>query len=264
MNYNSKPRHEYAIQAKRRWTLRVNVSITGTNTEWDNPRQIRENDVGKLLIQEKWYYWDYGNWTYERRYAHPGNALMLSDGWQLIYLTMAIYTKLCGILPYLIYLLSMTMTIYETSNWMPRCRYTYRTEYNPEYYSSDYIKQPYGRDYNALYTAKFVTKLYYQDDYPKGDPDSNSAIMSNTTTMAIEDCKLTPESSPFQSVVRTKPYESSRRWSNNFENRGITVLGSQTTPTANNYGPGSAGTKHQNDDKCAESSDGKHTYRWID
>jgi len=31
----------------------VNVSITGTNTEWENPRQIRENDVGKLLIEKR-------------------------------------------------------------------------------------------------------------------------------------------------------------------------------------------------------------------
>jgi len=31
----------------------VRVSITGTNTEWVNPRQIRENDVGKVLIEKR-------------------------------------------------------------------------------------------------------------------------------------------------------------------------------------------------------------------
>jgi len=94
-------------------------------------------------------------------------------------LNMAIFTKLCGILPYLIYLLSVTMTIYETSNCVQRCRYTYqqpcRTEYNPDYYSSDHIKQPNGRDYNAdynaeyntEYNAEFVTKLYYRKYYPE-------------------------------------------------------------------------------------------------
>jgi hypothetical protein len=50
------------------------------------------------------------NWTYERRYAHPGDA----QRWMIInFLTMAIYKKLCENLPYIIYLLSMT--IYETS-----------------------------------------------------------------------------------------------------------------------------------------------------
>jgi hypothetical protein len=31
----------------------VNVSITGTYTDLDNPRQIRENNVGKLLIKKR-------------------------------------------------------------------------------------------------------------------------------------------------------------------------------------------------------------------
>jgi hypothetical protein len=31
----------------------VDVSITGTNTELDNPRKTRENDVGKLLIEKR-------------------------------------------------------------------------------------------------------------------------------------------------------------------------------------------------------------------
>jgi len=85
MKYNWEPRHEYAIQAGWRWSHRVNVSITGTNTEWDNPRKIRKNDVGKLLLEEKSYRRDYENWTYERRYAHPGDASMLRDGWQSIF-----------------------------------------------------------------------------------------------------------------------------------------------------------------------------------
>ena len=69
---------------------------------------------------------------------------------------------------------------------MQRSRYTYRrpcrTEYNPDHYSRDHIKQPYDRDYNAYYNAdyndeytadynteynaEFVTKLHYRESNP--------------------------------------------------------------------------------------------------
>ena len=56
--------------------------------------------------------------------------------------TMAVYTRLCGILPYRIYLLFMT--IYETSKWAPRLRYTYgqpcHAMYNDDHYSRGQIK----------------------------------------------------------------------------------------------------------------------------
>jgi len=114
-------------------------------------------------------------------------------------LSMAIYTKLCGILPYLIYLLSMTMTIYETSNCVQRCRYTYRrpcrTEYNPDYYSRDQIKcrmAEYNADYNTEYNTKFVTKIHYREYYP----GSNSATTSYSTTMTFDDYKSPSESTP--------------------------------------------------------------------
>jgi len=72
---------------------------------------------------------------------------------------------------------------------------------------------------------------------------------------------------------RTKLYEISRQWSNDFQ-EGIDRTGIATY-TANNYRTKSAGTNHRdihssiekassaNDDKCTKSSDGKHTYRWM-
>jgi hypothetical protein len=99
---------------------------------------------------------------------------------------------------------------------MPRSRYTYRrpcrTEYNPDYYSRDHIKQPYGREYNAdyntEYNAEFVTKLYYREYYPERDPDSDSAIPSCTTTITIDDYKSTSESTPNQALPIDIPYKA--------------------------------------------------------
>ena len=67
---------------------------------------------------------------------------MFGDGWQST-VNIASYSKFCGILPCLIYLLSMT--IYETSNWVLRWKWKLnrrpcRTEYNPDYYSRAQIK----------------------------------------------------------------------------------------------------------------------------
>ena len=64
----------------------------------------------------------------------------------------------------------MTMTIYETSNCVQRCRYTYRwpcrTEYNPDYYSRDQIKcriADYNDNYNANYNANY--NVTYNTEY---------------------------------------------------------------------------------------------------
>jgi len=174
-------------------------------------RYETRQSCGRLLHPATSYRCDKENWTCKRRYAHLGDARR----WMIINLsTMAIYKKLCGILPYLIYLL--WMTIYETSNWMPRCSYTYQrpccTEYNPDNYGRGYINQPYGGEYNAdynadynayynvdyntKYNAKFVTKLYYWEYYPECDPNSDSEISMYASTIAIDDSKSTLESTP--------------------------------------------------------------------
>ena len=77
---------------------------------------------------------------------------------------------------------------------------------------------PYGRyynaqfnaDYNAEYNAEFVTKLYYREYYPEGGSDSDSAIPSYTTTMAIDDYKSTSESTRNQALPIDIPYEAIR------------------------------------------------------
>ena len=95
-----------------------------------------------------------------------------------------------------------------------------RTKFNPDYYSRDHIKQPYGRDYNAYYNAdyndeytadynteynaEFVKKLYYREYYPQWDPDSDSAIPSYTTTMTLDDYKSTSN----QALPIAIPYEA--------------------------------------------------------
>jgi len=124
-------------------------------------------------------------------------------------LTMATYTKLCGILPYLIYLISMSA--YETSNWMWRRRYTYRrpcrTEYNPDYYSRDQMKSctaeitlliavPNTMTIRIRNTMPYLFRSYITENTPEYDPGSDSAIPSYKTTMSIDDCKSTSELSP--------------------------------------------------------------------
>jgi len=51
-------------------------------------------------------------------------------------------------------------------------------------------------------------KLYYREYYPECDPDSDLAITSDTTTMAIDDYKSTSESTPNQALPIDIPYEA--------------------------------------------------------
>jgi len=91
-----------------------------------------------------------------------------------------------------------------------------------------------------------------------------------------------PRIKPFQSIFPMKPYVISRRWSNNFQKRWVTIPVSQPLPywkykneaaldTFTNW-DGYQQHVHietnrlvdsKNHDKCMEWSDGKHTYRWI-
>jgi len=66
--------------------------------------------------------------------------VILGDGWQSIFDYGNIHEIVCNSTLSKILL----MTIYETSNWMPRCGYMCQlpccTEYNPDHYSRDQIK----------------------------------------------------------------------------------------------------------------------------
>jgi hypothetical protein len=153
---------------------------------------------------------------------------MLGYGWQSIYLTMATYTKLCGILPYLIYLLSMT--IHETSNWMPRRRYMYRqpcrTEYNSDHYSRDQIKcrtaeitsriqwlLQYGIQCHICFEVTSPTIL--PNEIPTQTRRFRATQLRWQLTTAI-DFRI----KPFQSMFPTKLYGISRRQSNDFQRGG--------------------------------------------
>jgi len=186
-----------------------------------------------------------------------------SRRWRTIsLLTIEIYTRLCEIPP--LPRSELLMISYKTSNWTQICSYTYlrprRTEYIPDYYSKDEIKQSDGRDYNA----EFLTKLYYREiSWRKYRLRLDNPELHNYcgNWQLHIDLRI----KPFQSIFPIKPYETSRRRSNDFQKRVMTVPDSQTTPTANCYRTGSAGTKHREIHSPIEkSSSGKCTWRWID
>jgi len=174
-------------------------------------------------------------------------------------LTMATYTKLCGIPPHLIYLL--LMTIYETSNWVQRERYMYRppclTEYNPDYYSRDRIKYltaeitmqvtiPNTMTISIQNTMPYLFRRYITmpNKIPTQAARSWAAQLQwqLTTTNRL---RYQPQIKPFQSEFHMRLYLISRRWYNEFKNRGITIQESRTIPPANNYRPGSADSMHR-------------------
>jgi hypothetical protein len=99
-------------------------------------------------------------------------------------------------------------------------------EYNAKY-NADY-NADHNAKYNTEYNAEFVTKLYYREYYPEWDPDSDSVIPSYTTTVTIDDCKLTSESSPPIDI----PHEAiiSRRRSNDFQKDGDDLTGISNNP----------------------------------
>jgi hypothetical protein len=135
------PAYGLSDDERTKWMVQLLKPVrNGINPD----RSDRRRSSTRLLYRGKSCRWDFDNWTYERRYSHPGDPLMHRDGWQSIDSTMVIYMKLCENLAYLICLLLITMIICDASNWMPRCRYTYwrpcHTEYNSDYYSRDQIK----------------------------------------------------------------------------------------------------------------------------
>jgi len=127
----------------------------------------------------------------------------------------------------------------------------------PETESSAKYNADYNADYNTEYNAISVSNVNHREYYPEYDNDSDWATPSYTTTMSIDDCKSTSQWSP-SNRCSLRRYMTSRRRSNDFQARGMNIPESQTTPTADNYPPGSAGTK------STDSSDGKHMYRSID
>ena len=185
----------------------------------------RRRSCRGLLYQQMSYRWDYDNWTYERWYTHPGDARR----WVTIdLLTMAIYTKLCKNLPYLMYLLSITMIIYETSIWLPRCIYTYRrpcrTEYNSDYYSRDQIKCRMATitmlntipNTTPNLLQSYITENTVPNEIPTQTRRSQAAQLrwQLTTTNRLRNQHWIK---PFQSIFPTKQNEISRRRSNDLQ-----------------------------------------------
>jgi len=113
------------------WQSKVNSALWNTEDLWSNWKHGQ-------YVPARSYHWDYEvDW---RVPICPSLRSSEMDDNQSV--TMATYMKLCWNQPYLMYLISMTA--YETSNWMSSCRYRYQrpchTEYNPNYYSRDQIK----------------------------------------------------------------------------------------------------------------------------
>jgi len=128
---------------------------------------------------------------------------------------------------------------------MPRCRYTYRhpyrTEYNPDYYSRDQIK---------CRMAEITMPITMPNTIPNTMPNLlRSYIPENTVPNEIPTqtrrsratqlrWQLTTANrlrnqhrfKPFQLIFPTKPYDISRRRSNDFQKRGMTVPESEPLP----------------------------------
>jgi len=127
----------------------------------------------------------------------------------------------------------------------------------------------YGRDYtadhNGEYNTKCVMKLYYYKYYPEWDPDSSWVITSYGTTMKIDYYKSISESSPSNRYSLQSRMKLDAGGAMPFKKRWITIPESQTTPTVNNYGPGSGGMKHcKIHSPIVKPSSSMCTWRWID
>ena len=148
---------------------------------------------------------------------------------------MEIYKKLCEILPYLTYLLSMTF--YKTSNWVQRCKYAYgqpfRTEYNPDNYSRHRIKCHMVEITMPNTMLNLVPSYITENTIPNEIPTQTR--LSRATELrwqwtTINHIWNQHWIKPFQSIFPTKPYEISRTQSNDFQKRGMTVPEAQTNP----------------------------------
>jgi hypothetical protein len=143
---------------------------------------------------------------------------------------------------------------------MSRSRYTYRrpcrTKYNPDYYS---------RDYNTEYNAISISKLHYRK-YSQmrsrlrlGDPKLHNY---NDHWRLPINFGINPESSPssrcsLRSFMRLVAGRATT-FKEGDDRTGI------ATPIANNYRPGSAGTKHHKlHSPIEKGSSGKCTWTWI-
>jgi len=233
-------------------------SVLGTNTEWDNPRQVWETTVLRKVTYRvsvlSLILWKLDLKVVDMHNVHPGNAWMLGDNWQSI-----------------IWL------------WLYTQKYTYRwpchTMYNPNYYSRDQIKcrmaeitMPNTMPITMLLTMpNTMLNLLWSHH-------TDNTILNKITTqtwwsrgirlqwqlMTINGLRNQPPIKPFQWIFYKKKYDIGCRWSNDFLQEGVDCTG-VATPTANNYRTRSARTKHRETHSIIENaSSSMCTWWWID
>ena len=190
-------------------------------------------------------------------------------------LAIATYTKLCGVLPYLIYFR------WQSTGLAIECR------------DADICTGPHAVP-NTIPTTIQETKSsgVRQITMPKTLP----LTITNTMTITIRNTmpylfrsyitentifnkiKTQTRRSPatqlwrqlttaidfriklFQSMFPREPYKISRWRSNDFQKRGMPLPETETTPTTHNYRPGCAGTKHhKTHSPIDKASSGKST-----
>jgi len=110
------------------------------------------------------------------------------------------------------------------------------------------IIMPYTMQITILNKMPYLCQSCITKNTPKWDPNTDEVTPNYTTTMPIDNWKSTLESTPI------KPYKKSCLWSDNFQYRGMTILGFQKTPTANYYHIRSAATQRLNNDMAMQSS----------
>ena len=76
-----------------------------------------------------------------------------------------------------------------------------RTKYNAKYNADNNAE--YNTDYNTEYNAISVSNFHYRE-YASIDPDSDSAIPSDSTLMTIDDCNRLPN----QALPIDVPYKA--------------------------------------------------------
>jgi len=133
------------------------------------------------------------------------------------------------------------MTIYVTSQWVQRSRDSYRwpcrTAYNPDYYSWHLIRcrvREITMPIKRPSTMPNLLRSYITENTIPTDiltqTGRSQASQLRWQLMTTDQLRNQHRFKPFQLIFPTKPYELSRRRSDDFQQRGLTVPELQSLP----------------------------------
>jgi len=196
------------------------------------------------------YHWDYGNWTLKHLYTHLGDPQrwMTINRW-LWWHTWNIFTGCFGVLS------TIPTTVQETKSgaiWQRfQCWFQCRLQFQLQCRLQCWIQCQLHYQLQCLLHYQIQSHVWVEVRLPRILPCTiptqtwpSHTILQWWQLMTTNHLWIQPWIEPFQSMLPMNQYVISHWQSNDFHKRGMTVLENQTTPTATNYNPGSAGTKH--------------------